>query len=94
MHDPALDLIALDGSPQPAEHLGGCGQDGSRGLRLEQKEPPIARRYQEIDLQALLVAKVVEIAGLSASELELDDLGSDEALEDRAQKRGTIQSAR
>ena len=64
-----------------------------RARRFGFDEPQIAAlaRHNEIHLQPLLVAKVVQLAPPARIQLSLHDFASDEALEQRAQERRLLQ---
>ena len=65
--------------------------DCSRGLHLDQRQPPRTRRDDEIHLETLRVAEVVELAPPAGGRLPLRDLRGDEPLVHRSHERRTLQ---
>ena len=72
---------------QPLHRRGHGGRHRAPGLALHQRHRTGASGHEEIHFQALLVAKIVELAPISRVRLPLRDLRRDEALEERTQER-------
>ena len=60
--------------------------DRGGGIGLDERQPRGAEGDEKIDLEALLIPEVVEFAAPPGAGLDLDDLGRDEALEQRTKE--------
>jgi hypothetical protein len=91
MHDVALHVVPLHRGREPRDRARVLRHDCSRGLHLDQRQPPRTRRDDEIHLETLRVAEVVELAPPAGGRLPLRDLRGDEPLVHRSQERRTLQ---
>ena len=91
VHDDAFDLVLARVLRQSQQRFGHLGLGGARGLGFQEQQAAAAAGDDEVDLQALRVAEVVELLGAAGAELALGDLAGDEALEHGAEERRALQ---
>lgn len=91
MDDAGSDVcIRIHGSPERTQGLCHLGHDGFRGFALHHPEAASIFREEEIDLQTLLVPKVVELFPLAPVDLVFDNLSGNRALEERTKEGGAV----
>ena len=76
------------GLREPQHRVRHVRRHGRRSFGLDELRSAALRWNDEVHFEALPVAEVVELAPPTQVALRLDDLGGDEALEQRAAKRG------
>jgi len=67
------------------------GHHGSRGFRFNEPDAPIPYGENEIHLQPLLIAEIVQLLSPAGIDLPFDEFGGHKALEEGSKKRGPIQ---
>jgi hypothetical protein len=78
-------------SSQTLDRAGAVRRNGAGRLGLNQVHPATSGRNDEIDLEALLVAKVVDLSPASGIRLRLRDFRCDEPFEQRPEERRPLE---
>src|SRR5262245_12128813 len=86
MDQQSIDDVPADDSAQPHQRFGHLRTNRPGGFDLHERQRSAAARNDEIHLEALLIAEIVNLLSSATIDLLLDDFGRNEALEQRTEK--------